>query len=105
LITPKKQTTEVYKTLREEAKNAGQNAGPVESEHSESIYPSHATVLIPDRASLKGGPEGRRPSVEGPSLFGQVKEMFQEAYNGHPSAVSSHPTGVAGAGKFSIESA
>ena len=48
-----------------------------------------------DRASLKGGPEGRRTSGDAPSLFGQVKEMFQEAYNGHPAG---HPTGATGAG-------
>ena len=53
-----------------------------------------------DRASLKGGPEGRRPSTDQPSIFGQVKEMFQEAYNGHPAGhPTSQTTGATGAGK------
>ena len=85
----KKQTTEVIKTLREETKSTG----PIESEHSESTFSD--IWLMSDRASLKGGPEGRRTSGDAPSLFGQVKEMFQEAYNGHPAG---HPTGATGAG-------
>jgi hypothetical protein len=89
----KKQTTEVIKTLRDETKATG----PVEAEHSEFAIGDN--WLMSDRASLKGGPEGRRTSGDAPSLFGQVKEMFQEAYNGHPAG---HPTGATGAGMFHI---
>jgi hypothetical protein len=85
----KKQTTEVIKTLREDTKTPG----PIEGEHSESTASDN--WLISDRASLKGGPEGRRTSGDAPSLFGQVKEMFQEAYSGHPAG---HLTGTTGAG-------
>jgi len=55
-----------------------------------------SSELTTDRASLKGGPEGRRPSRDQPGILDQVKGLFQEAYNAVPASAT--PTGVAGAG-------